>query len=270
MVILILLVETHFAELLQKLLRVYVGYAEKQIPANKFKQCGAQFQDIATETLLADKVLGGLPGVAFDKNGIFTSTAPQIQIVGSDGTPSKYWFLTDGYVGKVEGKKVYAPGWCDVGGNIVNLELDPGSGFWVKNGDIDDQNLQGSGQVAKADYTEITVPANIFSIQANVYPMDINMANEERVMFPDIVGVAFDKNGIFTSTAPQIQIVADDGTPSKYWYLTDGYVGKVEGKKVYAPGWCDVGGNIVDVDIPAQSGFWVKAASGAFTVKYIR
>ena len=50
-----------------------VGYAEKQIPANKFKQCGAQFQDIATETLLADKVLGGLPGVAFDKNGIFTS-----------------------------------------------------------------------------------------------------------------------------------------------------------------------------------------------------
>lgn len=210
--------------------------------------------------------MSGLPAVNYDDNYIFTGTAPHIQVLKADGTPNKYYFLADGYY-EDNGEDAYKQGWCDNNGNIVNLVITPGVGFWLKNGSSKEETMIGNGKVSLADSTEVLVPANIFSINANVYPITINLNNANQVSFPGIVGVDYDDAYSFTGTAPHIQIVKADGTADKYYYLNDGYA-EVDGQETYNPGWCDSNGNIVEVKIEAQNGFWVKGSSGAFTINY--
>ena len=245
-----------------------VGYAQKTCPANRFQHAAAQFEDVSSGKLSLDTVFSGLPAVAFDDSYVFMGTAPHIQVVKADGTPDKYYYLSDGYY-KVDGVEAYKQGWCDSNGNIVDLEITPGAGFWLKNGSSKEETLTGNGQVAAAAATQVVAPAGVFSINANVYPVDVNLNNADQVTFPDIVGVDFDDAYLFMGTAPHIQVVKADGTPDKYYYLNDGYY-NVDGAAAYKAGWCDSNGNLVDVKIPAQGGFWVKAASGAFTFNYKR
>ena len=243
-----------------------VGYATKTLAANRFLQAGAQFEAVESGKLELDVTFSGLPGVAFDDDYIFMGTAPHIQILKADGTPDKYYYLSDGYY-EIDGAEAYKPGWCDSNGNIVNLEITPGVGFWLKNGSSDEETLVGNGQVHSKDAVEVVAPAKVFSINANVYPSEVNLNDATQVAFPDVVGVDFDDAYVFMGTAPHIQVVKADGTSDKYYYLNDGYY-EVDGAEAYKPGWCDSNGNIVDVKIAAQSGFWVKAASGAFTFTY--
>ncbi len=246
-----------------------VGYATKTCPANRFQHAAAQFEDVKSGKLSLDTVFSGLPGVSFDEGDVFMGTAPHIQVVKDDGIPSMYYYLLDGYYENEAGEVAYKPGWCDSFGNLVNLEATQGVGFWLKNGSSNEETLLGTGSVFSKATAQVIAPANIFSINANVYPIDINLNDETKVTFPDIVGVNFDEADLFMGTAPHIQVVKADGTPDMYYYLNDGYC-EVDGKETYKPGWCDSFGNLVDVKIAAQSGFWVKAASGAFTFNYKR
>ena len=243
-----------------------VGYAKKNCGANIFVQAGAQFESVKDGLLKADEIFSGLPGVDYDYGGDFLATAPQIQVVATDGSgkPTAYFYLNDGYV---EADGSTKPGWCDSFGNIVDLTIVAGSGFWLKNTDNVAHDFQGAGQVTAQNSSDITAPAGIFTINANVYPIAINLNNADQVSFPDIVGVDYDYGGDFLGTAPQIQVVATDGSgkPTAYFYLNDGYV---EADGSTKPGWCDSFGNIVDVNIAAQSGFWVWAKTGAFKFTY--
>ena len=246
-----------------------VGYATKTCPANRFQQTAAQFEDVKSGKLSLDTVFSGLPGVSFDEGDVFMGTAPHIQVVKDDGIPNKYYYLLDGYYENEAGEESYKPGWCDSFGNLVNLEATQGVGFWLKNGSSNEETLLGTGSVFPKATAQVVAPANIFSINANVYPIAINLNDETQVTFPDIVGVNFDEADLFMGTAPHIQVVKAEGTREKYDYLKDGY-GEFDGKETYKPGWCDSFGNLVDVKIAAQSGFWVKATSGAFTFNYKR
>ena len=249
-----------------------VGYATKNCPGNTFMHAGAQFESIEDGQLLLDKTMSGLPGADFDDEFVFLSTAPHIQVVKDDGIPDMYYYLNDGWYplfpGDEEGD--VKPGWCDSNGNIADLRITPGSGFWLKNAENEDLDMQGSGQVTAAESSDITAPANIFSINANVYPIAINLNNADQVEFPDIVGADFDDEFAFLATSPHIQVVKADGIPDMYYYLNDGWYplfpGDEEGD--VKPGWCDSNGNIVDLNIVAQGGFWVKAVTGAFTLRY--
>ena len=245
-----------------------VGYQQKGLPANKFLQAGAQFEDITSGTLLLDSTISGLPGVDYDDDFVFMATAPHIQVLTNSGAPNMYYFLNDGYYETEEGEEAYKAGWCDSNGNIVDLTIVSGVGYWLKNASSDPQSINNAGQVAKPDSTDVVVPAAVFSINANVYPITANLNDSNAVEFPDIIGVDYDDSFAFMGTAPHIQIVNESGTPSMYYYLNDGYYEKEGGEEDYKAGWCDSNGNIVDVIIGAGSGYWVKATSGSFKITY--
>ena len=110
-----------------------MGYATKACPANRFQHAAAQFQDITSKTLDLDTTFSGLPGVKFDDvDKIFRGTAPQIQVVQSDGTADVYYYLTDGWYKDDNGKAAYKAGWCNDFGVLVDIEIAAQSGFWVK------------------------------------------------------------------------------------------------------------------------------------------
>ncbi|MGN0847141.1 MAG: hypothetical protein ACI4RA_07135, partial [Kiritimatiellia bacterium] len=70
-----------------------------------------------------------------------------------------------------------------------------------------------------------------------------------------VVGVNWDEDDEFMTTAPQIQILDADGTGyTTYYYLNDGYVDDSTTKE----GWCDGVGNFVDLEITPGSSFWFK------------
>lgn len=66
-------------------------------------------------------------GVNWDKAGTFRSTASQIQ-VPSDAGYTTYFYINDAYVSKT----VSVPGWADGSGNLVDVEIPAGQGFWTK------------------------------------------------------------------------------------------------------------------------------------------
>ena len=245
-----------------------VGYANKAVPANTFVQAGAQFFDVASDTLILDKVMSGLAGVDYDDAAAYTGTAPHIQVVGTDGVPAMYYYLNDGWYDNGTADGDFKAGWCDSAGNIVDLEITPGMGFWLKNAASESQNMIGAGAVSAVDSFDVKAPASVFSINANVYPMSVNFNDATKVAFPDIVGVDYDDAAAYTGTAPHIQVVGTDGVPAMYYYLNDGWYdnGTVDGD--FKAGWCDSAGNIVDLVIPVQSGFWVKATTGELTFTY--
>ena len=212
--------------------------------------------------------MSGLAGVDYDGSGLFTGTAPHIQVVGIDGVPAMYYYLNDGWFDNGTADGGLKPGWCDSEGNIVDLEITPGVGFWLKNAASEAQTMTGAGAVTAFDSVDVIAPASVFSINANVYPMSVNLNDATKVAFLDIVGVDYDGGGLFTGTAPHIQVVGIDGVPAMYYYLNDGWFDNGTADGGLKPGWCDSEGNIVDVNIEAQSGFWVKATTGALTFTY--
>ena len=108
-----------------------MGYATKACPANRFQHAAAQFQDITNKTLDLDTTFSGLPGVQYDEE-ISLGTAPQIQVVKTDGTADVYYYFTDGWYETEDKKDNYKPGWCNEFGVLVDIKIAAQSGFWVK------------------------------------------------------------------------------------------------------------------------------------------
>ena len=237
-----------------------VGYANKAVPANTFVQAGAQFFDVATDTLDLSKVVTGLAGVDYDDQFAFQATAPHIQVVGLDGFSTLYYYLNDGWYDNGTPDGDFKPGWCDAGGNIVDLVVEEGAGFWYKASV--DGNFTGAGAVMAETSGSVTAPNGVFAIKANVFPIAVNLNDATKVEYPNIKGVDYDDAFAFQATAPHIQVVGLDGYSTLYYYLNDGWYDNGTPDGDVKPGWCDAGGNIVDPIIEAQQGFWVKAMGG--------
>ena len=80
--------------------------------------------------------------------------------------------------------------------------------------------------------------------------------------------VYFDEDYAFTATAPHIQVVGLDGFSTLYYYLQDGWYNNGTEDGAFKPGWCNDSGEIVDLVIAPQTGFWVKAPAAGMTIKY--
>ena len=119
-------------------------------------------------------------------------------------------------------------------------------------------------------YATKACPANRFQHAAAQFQDITNKTLDLDTTFSGLPGVDYDKNRIFRGTAPHIQVVKADGTADLYYYLNNGWYDDGSDEGAEKPGWCDQSGNIVDIKIAAQSGFWVKATTGAFTFNYKR
>ena len=119
-------------------------------------------------------------------------------------------------------------------------------------------------------YATKACPANRFQHAAAQFQDITNKTLDLDTTFSGLPGVNYDGYGVFHGTAPHIQVVQSDGTAVLYYYLNDGAYLDDNKKLAYKSGWCNSVGEIVDVTIAAQSGFWVKATSGAFTFNYKR
>ena len=106
-----------------------VGFANQTgITKEKFYIFGSGFDSVGGGKKVND-VIGKVTGVDWDKKGVFTTTASQIQVplaVGEGYTT--YYYLNDAAVGKSD----TAPGWADGKGNLVDVEIPAGQGFWTK------------------------------------------------------------------------------------------------------------------------------------------
>ena len=251
-----------------------VGYSNKTCPANKFVQVAMQFEDVASGLLAVDKIMSGIPGVTIeDDYETFLVTASQIQIVKEDGNPDIYFYLNDGwYDAGGDDWRRDKPGWCDAGGNLVDLKTLSGQGFWLWVKSPTAEVMQGAGQVPGVTEVDVTAQGGIFSINGGVFPVAINLNDPNQVSYKQITGVTIDEDyETFLTTAPQIQVVREDGNPDIYFYLNDGwYDAGGDDWRRDKPGWCDAGGNLVDVVIQPQGAFWVWAKTGAITFTYKR
>jgi len=225
---------------------------------------GAQFDNVDGARKI-NGLISGVEGVAYDDNNAFLSTAAQLQIPSANGYDT-YYYLTDGWYQDEKGQDAYKPGWCDVWGVLVDVELTPGVAMWLKS-TPGNATANVAGAVPDSDSVDVSCPAT-FALRANTFPMAITI-NGDTMTSANIIGVAYDDNNAFLTTAPQIQVPSANGYDT-YYYLTDGWYQDSNGQDAYKPGWCDVWGVLVDSVIPVAQGFWTKGVTGAFTLTFTK
>ena len=241
-----------------------VGYTSKESNAGKFIILGAQFEEVTGGNGI-NGTIGGIQGVAYDEDGAFTHTAPQIQIPIPGGYNIRY-YLNDGWKDLGDDNWVQVPGWCDSDGLIVDDEYTPGVAVWFKSVNAD-ADVVVSGAVPGDDSISVECPTT-FALRANAYPMAITL-NGDQMSVKGIAGAAYDEDGAFTQTAPQIQIPIPGGYNIRY-YLNDGWKDLGDDNWVQVPGWCDSDGLIVSDEIEPALGFWTKGVASAFTLTFTK
>ena len=239
-----------------------VGYTQKEAAQGKFLILGAGFEQVGG-SMAVNGLVSGVQGVDFDEGNAFMSTAAQIQLPNTAGGYDVFYYLNDGWFDD-NGADGYKPGWCDIFGGLVDTEITPGVAFWFKSVP-GDAKATVTGQVSSDSVAEVSCPA-VFAIRANPFPVAAGI-NSEKFTSTDIVGSDFDEENLFMTTAPQLQIPNAAGGYDVYYYLNDGWFDD-NGADGYKPGWCDIFGGLVDVEIPAGQGVWTKGVSGVFTLKF--
>ena len=170
--------------------------------------------------------------------------------MNSAGGYTRYFYLNDGYVDD----ETFVEGWCDSSGTLVDLDITPGTAFWVMVPG-DDTDTTASGSVSAESSVDVAVAANKFTLLGNAFPMAVTL-NGAAFTSDDIVGVDFDEEYDFQKTAPQIQVLNSAGGYTRYFYLNDGYVDD----ETFVEGWCDSSGTLVsDTTIGVGIGFWIKS-----------
>lgn len=241
-----------------------VGYSTKAAEQGKFIILGAQFDQVDGSKAL-NGLITGVEGVAYDDDNLFKTTAAQVQIPNSTGGYNTYFYLSDGWFDD-NGKDGYKPGWCDAAGVLVDDELIPSIAQWLRS-TPGNAIANVAGAVPEDASVSVSCPA-VFALRANAYPVPV-VLNSDTMTSADIVGVAYDDNNAFKTTAPQLQVPNVTGGYNTYFYLTDGWYDN-NGADGYKPGWCDAAGVLVDDAIPVAQGFWTKGVTGAFTLTFTK
>ena len=239
-----------------------VWYSTKAAEQGKFIILGAQFDQVDGSKAL-NGLITGVEGVAYDDDNLFWTTAAQMQVPSANGYDT-YYYLTDGWFDD-NGNDGYKPGWCDAAGGLVDIELTPAIAQWLRS-TPGNAIANVAGAVPEDASVSVSCPA-VFALRANAYPVPV-VLNSDTMTSADIVGVAYDDNNAFWTTAPQLQIPSANGYDT-YYYLTDGWYDD-NGNDGYKPGWCDAAGGLVDAEIPVAQGFWTKGVTGAFTLTFTK
>ena len=239
-----------------------VGYSTKDAEQGKFIILGAQFDNVDGARKV-NGLIAGVEGVAYDDDNLFWTTAAQVQIPSANGYDT-YYYLTDGWYDD-NGNDGYKEGWCDAAGVLVDDELIPAIALWLRSTPGNAATTV-AGAVPDDSSVDVSCPA-VFALRANAFPMAITI-NSAAMTSANIVGVVYDDNNDFWTTAPQIQVPSANGYDT-YFYLTDGWYDD-NGADGYKPGWCDAAGVLVDSVIPVAQGFWTKGTTGAFTLTFTK
>ena len=216
----------------------------------KFAIKSLGFENVSDASTDVNDILKGFTGVNYDDDFNFQKTAPQIQVLNAAGGYDIYYYLNDGYVDD----ETFVEGWCDSMGTLVELDITPGTAFWVKVPG-DDTATTAAGAVSNESSVDVAVAANKFTLLGNAFPIAVTL-NGTAFTSDDIVGVDYDDNFNFQKTAPQIQVLNAAGVYDIYYYLNDGYVDD----ETFVKGWCDSMGTLVaDTTIDVGEGFWIKS-----------
>ena len=245
-----------------------VGYATKNtLEKDMFYIFGSQFDSVGGSKKLVD-VIGGVKGVYWDPDDLFMKTASQIQVPKKTGGYDTYYYLEDGWYDNGTEDGDTKPGWCDMGGVIVeDVELTPGVAFWFKNKTEDNSVWTQAGEVPSQDQYRVNIPID-FQLRSFPFPVAIGL-NDAKFDSSEMTGVYWDSDDAFMKTAPQIQIPKATGGYDTYYYLNDGWYDNGTEDGDTKPGWSDMGGVIVDIAVPVAQGFWTKGntAAGWMTFK---
>ena len=242
-----------------------MGYTSKDAAKGKFLIVGAQFDAVKGGRAINDLV-SGVQGVDYDGDYSWMNTAAQIQIPSATGY-NVYYYLNDGWYDDGSEEGATKAGWCDGDGVIANAEIDSMVAFWFKSVPSDATATIAGAVPSTKDTADVDCPVN-FALRANAFPKAVAF-NSDTMQTVNIVGVDFDEDYNWMTTAPQIQVPSVSGY-TVYYYLNDGWYNDGTDEGATKAGWCDGNGVIVNDVIPAGQGFWTKGTTGAFKLLFTK
>ena len=215
-----------------------VGYEKLSLTANSFIMSAVQFVSV-----------GGNAGTMSD---LFTATdipyGSEARFVGDDGNYEFLEYVDEAYD---EPNDDFVPGWADRDGYLITDVKTPGTGFWVKASE--DYDLVQSGQVVDTASATVTIPAGMFVMASNPYPVAFN---------PNATTVNWGSNLAYGT---ELRVLNASGQYVFYEYVDEAYD---EPNDDFVPGWADRDGYLVNGDIAdVGQGFWIKSEN-AITITF--
>ena len=230
-----------------------VGYQTFSATKNTYQLKSVQFDGVGAKFNIND-LSGNLNGPSWDEEGLFFTTAPMLMVRNGD-IYVQYYYLSDGAVDEESGE--YIPGWASATGDPLpaeGVEIEAGTAFWFIDQYSDSSSLTVSGEVV-SDATSTATFKTGYTLAACPYPKALAFSE---IQFAGLTGPAWDEEGNFFETAPQM-LVRDGDIYVQYYYLSDGAVDEESGE--YIPGWASATGdplpNYSEKLISVGTAFWI-------------
>ena len=217
---------------------------------------GAQFVEVGTDAAagINDIVIASadLPGMDLD------SLVFQTSLKTWTGTGYTSYYLVGAGQGELLGDASLDGKWVDGNYQLVDVTIPASDGFWIQTTGSGTATMM--GQVATAESTTIDVVAGL-NLLSSAYPKDINI--QDVVASADLPGMDLD------SFEFQTFLMTWTGAGYTSYYLIGAGQGELLGDASLDGKWVDGSYQLVDVTIPAGSGFWVQT-TGAGTVTFAK
>ena len=220
-----------------------------------------QFEGVGKTYNVRD-IVGTFQGVPYDDDSNFAATAPCLMVRTEAGVYDTYYYLSDGVWD--DSISDYGPGWCDQSGNELAPEagdIEPGTAIWFIDQNGESSSLTIAGGIIEDASATVSFGLG-YTLAALPYPKGVSF-NE--ITFTNLVGVPYDDDSNFASTAPCMMVRTNDGVYDTYYYLSDGVWSDSVGD--YVPGWCDQGGSELpsydNIAITSGTAFWVYLPDGS-------
>ena len=269
-----------------------VGYQSVYVPQATWVMAATPFEDIGGGGIPLSQLVKGVATTTIASSALpnspWKTQAPQIQLqqrapsgaIAGTGNDSYYYVNNAQDSGTGDTK----PGWCNAarklvgGAQVADILVAPGTAYWYRDPGAA-STISIAGQVVSGTAKTVTVPAGMWQMVCNPFPVAITLASAKMTFegLPIVASSAMPNNPWKTQAA-QVQIqqrdadgnVAGTGNDS-YYYVTNAQDSGTADTKT---GWCNAarklvgGAQVQDIVIPSGSGFWFYNPSANTTITF--
>ena len=213
---------------------------------------------VSSDELVCDQVITSFDVEADDFFADWMEDAACLQVPDGYGSYLMRYYVDDADNGKGD----YVTGWADNAGMLNPVDIDLGTGVWVRGKKDTVTKFTFSGAVSDNDSETVSRATPIrFELVANPYPtaLDIN-SNKIAWNIATITSYDVEADDFYADwleTAACLQIPDGYGSYLMRYYVDDAD----DGKGDYVTGWADNAGMLNTAVVPAGSGFWIRRCS---------
>ena len=217
---------------------------------------------LSSDELVCDQAMTSFDEVAGDFFAGWTDDAACLQVPNGVGGYLLRYYIDDADDGT--GTDTYVTGWADDAGVLNPVDIDLGTGVWVRGKKDTVTKFTFAGAVSEnaSETVSRETPIN-FELVANPYPTAFDI-NSSKVAWTVAAITSFDTTaGDFfagwTDEAACLQVPNGVGGYLLRYYIDDADDGT--GTDTYVTGWADDAGVLNTATVPAGSGFWLRRCS---------